>query len=81
MPKGTKTPTLYLTDNGATKDFLYYQLAKFGRVKIVGIGTFTLREMKARYSIHPKTKEKIFVPAYKKVHFSASKTLNDFIRS
>lgn len=80
MPKGTKTATLYLKDNGATKDFLCGKLMEFGKVKIVGIGTFSLRTAKSRYSIHPKTREKIFVPEYKKVHFSPSKTLIDFIR-
>ncbi len=80
MPKGTKIATLYLKDDGATKDFLYGKLIEFGKVKIVGIGTFSMRTAKSRYSIHPKTREKIFVPEYKKVHFSPSKTLIDFIR-
>jgi|TARA_B110000438_G_scaffold291436_1_gene328377 nucleoid DNA-binding protein len=61
-----KTITDGLIDNKPT------ELRGFGRVSI--------KNIKAKYSaINPKTLEKIFVPAKKKVSFSVSKQLKEEI--
>jgi len=50
------------------------------KVKISGLGTFILKEMKERPGRNPQTKEKMIVPAYKTVKFKASETLKKAVR-
>lgn len=50
------------------------------KIKISGLGTFSLKEMKERPGINPQTKEKMIVPAYKTVKFKASETLKKAVR-
>ena len=48
-------------------------------VRLVGFGTFEVRDRKAKEGINPKTKEKIVVPAKKVPAFKAGKALKDAI--
>lgn len=48
-------------------------------IRITGLGTFSLRKTKARTGINPKTKEKIKIPARKKMAFKASSTVGDHL--
>lgn len=56
-------------------DTIKKSLKKKDSVTISGFGTFRVKETKARTGINPKTKEKIQIPAKKKVTFRASKDL------
>lgn len=51
------------------------------KVTLVGFGTFSVSESKARMGRNPKTGEPIQIAASKKVKFSASKALKDTINS
>ena len=55
-------------------------LKKEGRVRIAGIGTFKIRQMKARKARNPKTGESVDVPAKKKVAFKASPELLEAVK-
>jgi len=50
------------------------------QVKITGLGTFKVKEKKARVAINPKTGEKIQVPAKKVPRFTPSKDLKTAIK-
>lgn len=50
------------------------------QVKIVGLGTFKVRERKARTAINPKTGEKIELPAKRVPRFTPSKDLKEAIK-
>ncbi len=50
------------------------------KVKITGLGTFKVRERKARTAINPKTGEKITVPAKKVPRFTPAKELKELIK-
>ncbi len=45
------------------------------KVTLIGFGTFSVKERKARQGINPKTKAKIRIPAKSVPHFSASSSL------
>lgn len=47
------------------------------RVKILGLGTFKVRERKSRTAINPKTGEKIEIPAKRVPRFIPSKELKE----
>ena len=49
------------------------------KVKVRGIGTFTLKTMKERQGVNPVTGERITISARQKVAFKASKALLDEI--
>jgi len=49
-------------------------------VKISGLGTFILKEIKERPGFNPQTRVKMIVPAYKAVKFRASETLKKAVR-
>lgn len=49
-------------------------------VKISGLGTFLLKEMKERPGFNPQTRVKMTIPAYKTVKFKASETLKKAVR-
>lgn len=51
-------------------------LASGDKVQLVGFGTFSVRERKARTATKPGTKEKVTVPARKVAAFKASPELN-----
>ncbi len=50
------------------------------QVKIAGLGTFKVRERKARTALNPKTGEKIELPAKKVPRFTPAKDLKEAIR-
>ena len=55
-------------------------LKKKQDVAIAGFGTFKVKQQKARTGINPKTKEKIKIPARKKVVFKAAKDLKELVK-
>jgi len=50
------------------------------QVKIAGLGTFKVRERKARMALNPKTGEKIEVPATRVPRFTPAKDLKEAVR-
>jgi len=48
-------------------------------LKIPDLGTFRLRQLKARTGRNPQTGEALKIPARKKVGFSAAKVFKEFI--
>jgi nucleoid DNA-binding protein len=53
------------------------ELKKSGEVRVSGLGTFVVKEMKARNARNPKTGEAIVVPAHKKLAFRAGKEMKE----
>jgi DNA-binding protein HU-beta len=51
------------------------ELVRGNRVKLVGLGRFEVKDMKAHNSINPRTLEKIFVPARRRIKFLASPSM------
>lgn len=64
----------------ATLAVISETLAKGEDVVLVGFGTFSVREQKARTARNPKTGEKIQVPAKKVVTFKAGKGLKEVVQ-
>jgi len=56
------------------------EVAKGGRVKLSGFGTFTMGERSKRNGINPNTKEKIVIPGMKTIRFIAGNQFKDKIR-
>jgi len=56
-------------------DALVDNLLKEGRVSIRGLGTFRVKEGKERFGVNPLTKERIKIPARKRVSFRPSSVL------
>jgi DNA-binding protein HU-beta len=56
-------------------------LAKGDDVVLVGFGTFSVRDRKAREGHNPKTGEKVQIPACKVPGFRAGKNLRDAVNS
>lgn len=50
------------------------------QVKIVGLGTFKVRERKARTALNPKTGEKVHVPATRVPRFTPAKDLKEAVK-
>lgn len=50
-------------------------------IKLSGLGTFIVKEMKERGGINPSTGEKITIPAHKKLTFKVSKNFNTELNS
>ena len=61
----------------AVLDTVVEAVAKEEAVRLVGFGTFEVKERGARTGRNPKTGETIEVPASKHLTFSASKALKD----
>ena len=55
-------------------------LAQGAKLNITGFGAFEVSERAAREGKHPRTGEKLSVPASKAVKFKAGKTLKDSLR-
>ena len=55
------------------------ELAKGGKVQLVGFGTFDVAARKARQGLNPKTKAPIKIPASKAPRFKAGKALKDTV--
>lgn len=54
-------------------------MSKDDTVSLVGFGTFSVKERKARMGLNPKTKEPIEIPASKVPSFKAGKNLKDAV--
>lgn len=54
-------------------------LVEGDKVTLKGLGTFEVRERKARTGINPRTRETIEIPASKVPAFKASSTLKDAV--
>ncbi|GBD34740.1 DNA-binding protein HU [bacterium HR35] len=50
------------------------------QVKLAGLGTFKVRERKARVAINPKTGEKVNVPATRVPKFTPAKDLKEAVK-
>jgi DNA-binding protein HU-beta len=63
----------------ATLDTIRETLEKGDTVRLVGFGVFSVKDTAASVRVNPQTREKINVPARKRVKFSAGKELNDAV--
>ncbi len=61
----------------AVLDTITDALAQEEKVVLVGFGTFSVRERKARKGRNPATKEEIMIPASKAPVFKAGKNLKE----
>ncbi len=61
----------------AVMDSVGEALEKGDSVSLVGFGTFSVKERKARTGLNPKTREPLEIPASKVPHFKAGKGLKD----
>ena len=61
----------------AIEESISAELAKGGKVQLVGFGTFDVAERAARKGLNPKTKQPIDIPASKSPRFKAGKALKD----
>ena len=61
-------------------DAMQDALAKGDHVKLVGFGTFDVRQRAARAGVNPQTKKKMKIRASKAVHFRAGRPLKDAVR-
>ena len=63
----------------AFTDTVAEELAKGGKVQIVGFGTFEVSERAARIGINPHTRQPLNIGASKAPKFKAGKSLKDAI--
>lgn len=56
-------------------DELAKKLKKSGECKVVGVGSFYLKKIKARKGTNPYTREPMIIPKHTRVKFNVSKTL------
>lgn len=61
----------------ATLEAISDEVKKGGKVVLVGFGTFSLTERKARKGINPQTKKAIQIPAKKSAKFKPGSGLTD----
>jgi DNA-binding protein HU-beta len=68
---------------GRAVDAVYHSiskaLAKGGEVRLVGFGTFSVRNRKASQGRNPRTGETIRIPASKQAKFRAGKALKEAV--
>jgi DNA-binding protein HU-beta len=57
------------------------ELVKGGDIRLVGFGTFDVKERAAHTGVNPSTKEKIEIPASKAPRFKAGKALKDAVNA
>jgi len=58
---------------------IHESLKKNGEIRISGLGTFRIFERKARNGVHPRTLDRMNIPAMKSPRFRAAKALRDSI--
>ena len=63
----------------AALDVISAALAEGDEVRLVGFGTFEVKERAEREGINPRTKEKIMIPASKLPVFKAGKALKEAV--
>src|SRR5215469_2251199 len=61
----------------STLESIRETLEKGDTVRLVGFGVFQVKDTAASVRVNPQTREKINVPARKRVKFTAGKELND----
>jgi DNA-binding protein HU-beta len=59
---------------------IHESLKKSGEIKIAGLGTFWVLEMKARNGVNPRTLSKMKIPAMKLPRFRAAKALKAAVK-
>lgn len=55
------------------------KLKKSGECKIVGVGSFYLKKIKARQGVNPSTGKPMIIPKHTRIKFSVSKTIKESI--
>jgi len=63
----------------ATLDAIKSALEQGETVRLVGFGVFSVKDTAESVRVNPQTREKINVPARKRVKFTAGKELNDAV--
>jgi DNA-binding protein HU-beta len=63
----------------ATLETIRETLESNESVRLVGFGVFSVRDTAASVRVNPQTREKINVPARKRVKFTPGKELNDAV--
>lgn len=74
--KSVKESTVFV--NG-TLDAVLEALKEGDSVRLVGFGVFSVKDTAASVRVNPQTREKINVPARKRVKFTPGKDLNDAV--
>ena len=59
---------------------IHESLKKHGEIRIAGLGTFWVLELKARNGVNPRTLRKMKIPAMKLPRFRAAKSLKDAVK-
>ena len=59
---------------------IHESLKKYGEIRIVGLGTFWVLDMKTRNGVNPRTLGKMQIPAMKLPRFRAAKALKDAVK-
>ena len=65
----------------AFEDVVAEELAKKGKVQLVGFGTFDVAERAAREGRNPQTGKTMSIPASKAPRFKAGKALKDIVNA
>ncbi|HET9979588.1 MAG TPA: HU family DNA-binding protein [Ktedonobacterales bacterium] len=76
--KSVKESTVFV--NG-TLEAILEALKEGDSVRLVGFGVFSVKDTAASVRVNPQTREKINVPARKRVKFTPGKDLNDAVAS
>ena len=63
----------------ATLEAVSEALSQGETVRLVGFGVFSVKDTAASERVNPQTREKIKVPARKRVKFTAGKELNEAV--
>lgn len=74
--KSFKESTAFVS---ATLDTIRETLETGDSVRLVGFGVFSVKDTAASVRVNPQTRQKINVPARKRVKFTAGKELNDAV--
>jgi len=59
---------------------IHESLKKHGEIKISGLGTFWVLDLKARNGVNPRTLGKMKIPAMKLPRFRAAKALKETVK-
>jgi DNA-binding protein HU-beta len=55
------------------------RLKKSGECKLVGVGSFYLKKIKARQGVNPATGKPMIIPKHTRIKFAVSKTIKETI--
>jgi DNA-binding protein HU-beta len=59
---------------------IHESLKKAGEIRIAGLGTFWVLDLKARNGVNPRTLRKMKIPAMKLPRFRAAKSLKEAVK-